>query len=361
MARIYNFSAGPSTLPVPALEKAQKEFLEYKNTGMSVMEMSHRSKDYEAIHANTKNLMCELIGIPSNYHIIFLGGGASLQFGMIPMNFLAEGSGDFIDTGEWSSKAIKEVKIQGKKYNLAASTKAENYCRIPKQSELKLDPNARFVHVTTNNTIFGTQWRKLPDTGNVPMICDMSSDILSKPIDITNIGMIYAGAQKNLGPAGVTVAIIRDDMLKYVPDNIPTMLSYKTHVDKDSLYNTPPTFPIYIIMLVLEWIKEIGGVKKIEEMNQQKYDLLYGMLDKYPDYYKGTTEKESRSYMTPTFRMRTEELEKEFISEAGKAKISGIKGHRSVGGIRTSMYNAMTVEGIKVLTEFMEDFKTRHP
>lgn len=354
MGRIYNFNPGPSTLPLPVLEKAQAEFLDYNGTGMSVMEISHRSKDFIAIVDRTKELLHEVFGLPKNFHIVFLGGGASMQFAMIPMNFLAEGSADYVDTGAWSAKAIKEAKIQGKQFRVAGSSKEKNYNFIPK--ELDFDSNARFVHITTNNTIFGTQWKQLPDTGDVPLICDMSSDILSQKVDFSNIGMIYAGAQKNMGPAGVTAVMIREDMMNLIPDGLPSMLSYKTHVDKDSAFNTPPCFPIYIIKLVLEWIQGMGGLDKMEAINNEKAEMLYNVFDKYPEFYKGTTEKASRSYMNATLRLPSEELEKQFIAEAATNGMGGLKGHRSVGGIRVSMYNAMPMEGVRRLVDFMEDF-----
>ncbi|OQY30402.1 MAG: phosphoserine transaminase [Candidatus Cloacimonetes bacterium 4572_55] len=360
MARIYNFSAGPSTLPLPVLEEIQNDLLDYKGVGLSIIEMSHRSKDYSEVHQEAKNLLHEVFGIPKNYKIIFCTGGASMQFAMIPMNFLHQGSCDYIDTGAWSAKAIKEAKIQGKAHRVAGSSKDTNYNYIPSQDQLDLDPNARFVHITTNNTIFGTQYKNLPDTGGVPLVCDMSSDILSKKMDFDSIGMIYAGAQKNMGPAGVTVAAIREDMLENLAEGLPSLLTYKTFVNKDSLFNTPPCFAIYTIKLVLEWIKKVGGMETIQKWNEEKGDLLYGMMEKYSEFYNGTTEKESRSLMNVTLRLPNVELEKIFIADATKAGFGGLKGHRSVGGIRVSMYNAMPVEGVKKLTEFMDDFRKKN-
>ncbi len=360
MARIFNFNPGPATLPLPVLEKAQAEFLDYAGSGMSVVEISHRSKEFKQIVADTKALVHEVLELPDNFRVIFCGGGASMQFAMIPMNFLAEGSADYIDTGSWSSKAIKEAKIQGREHRVAGSSKDKNYNYIPGQDEIDLNPDARFVHITTNNTIFGTQYQRLPDTGKAPLICDMSSDILSRKIDFSNIGLIYAGAQKNMGPAGVTTIMIREDMLEQIPDGLPSMLNYKTFVDKDSAFNTPPCFPMYMVKLILEWIKDSGGLAAIEEMNEEKGRRLYGVLDKYPGFYKGATAKDSRSLMNATLRLPTEELEKTFIGEAAKIGLGGLKGHRSVGGIRVSMYNAMTIEGIKKLVEFMEDFKAKN-
>jgi len=358
--RIFNFNPGPATLPLPVLEKAKEEFVNYSSLGMSVTEISHRSKQFDAILEDTKKLFCEILGVPQNYKIIFLGGGASLQFSMVAMNFLAQGkSADYVVTGEWAKKALKEAQILGQP-KVAATTEPD-FKRIPKQNEIKLDPNACYVHITSNETISGTQWAQYPDVGTVPLICDMSSDILCRKFDVSRFALIYAGAQKNLGPAGVTVVIIRDDLVEKCPEKMPTMLNYKTHVAKNSLYNTPPVFAIYMIKLVLDWVKGQGGLAKVEEINNEKARLVYGILDKYPDYFKSAAEKESRSIMNVTLRMKNEETEKMFIDEAAKAGFHGLKGHRSVGGIRVSMYNAMPLEGIKKLVEFMEDFKKRNP
>ncbi len=359
--RIYNFNPGPATLPLSALEKAQKEFLDYRNAGMSVTEISHRSKEFDAILEETKNLLHEIMEIPQNYKTIFLQGGASLQFAMVPMNFLPPGkSADYVVTGSWAKKAIKEAQIIGK-VNVAASTESDGFRRMPKENEITLDPNAIYVHITSNETISGTQWAQYPDTGQVPLIADMSSDILSRKIDVNRFALIYAGAQKNLGPAGVTVVIIRDDLIEKCPDSLPTLLNYKTHVSKNSLYNTPPVFAIYMVKLVLDWIKAEGGMEKIEERNMKKAKLLYGILDQYPRYYKSAVDLDSRSIMNVTLRMSSEELEKKFISEAAKKGFHGLKGHRSVGGIRVSMYNAMPLEGIEKLVEFMEEFLKKNP
>lgn len=359
--RIYNFNPGPATLPLPALEKAQKELLDYKSAGMSIMEISHRSKEFDAILEGTKSLFHELMEIPQNYKTIFLQGGASLQFAMVPMNFLQSGkSADYVVTGSWAKKAIKEAQIIGK-VNVAASTESDGFRRMPKESELKLDPNACYVHITSNETISGTQWSQYPDTGQVPLIADMSSDILSRKIDVKRFSLIYAGAQKNLGPAGVTVVIIRDDLVEKCPESLPTLLNYQTHVSKNSLYNTPPVFIIYMVKLVLEWVKAEGGMDKIEERNMEKARLIYGILGQYSDYYKSAVDPDSRSIMNVTLRMPSEDLEKKFIAEAAKAGFHGLKGHRSVGGIRVSMYNALPLEGIEKLVEFMEDFRKKNP
>jgi len=358
--RIWNFNPGPSTLPLPVLEKMKEEIPNYNNTGMAVMELSHRSKDFIAIHEQTKSLMVELFGVPENYKILFLQGGASTQFAMIPMNLLRnDKSADYINTGSWSKKAIKEAKLFGN-VNIAGSSEDTNFNRIPKLDELNLDPNAAYVHTTSNNTIAGTQWTNFPDTGNIPMACDMSSDILSRKLDISKFGIIYAGAQKNLGPSGVTVVIIRDDVVDKCRDDITTMLKYKTHVDKDSMFNTPPTYSIYIMKLVLEWIKNQGGLAAVEKTNTEKGKLLYGIIDNNKDFFKGATEVDSRSLMNVTLRLPNEELEAKLIAEGLAAGFGGLKGHRSVGGIRVSMYNALPLEGIQALTEFILDFAKKN-
>jgi phosphoserine aminotransferase len=358
--RIWNFNPGPATLPLPVLEKMKEEIPNYNNTGMAVMELSHRSKDFIAIHEETKGLLAELFGVPENFKILLLQGGASTQFAMIPMNLLSPGkSADYINTGSWSKKAIKEAKLFGN-VNIAGSSEDTNFNRIPKPEELNLDPNAVYVHTTSNNTIAGTQWKTFPDTGNSPLACDMSSDILSRKIDISKFGIIYAGAQKNLGPSGVTVVIIRDDVVDMCKDDITTMLKYKTHIDKDSMFNTPPTYSIYIMKLVLEWVKNQGGLVAIEHTNIKKGELLYGVMDDNKEFFRGATEVNSRSLMNATLRLPSDELEAKFIAEGLAAGFGGLKGHRSVGGIRVSMYNAMPLEGIQALTEFMLDFARKN-
>jgi len=358
--RIWNFNPGPATLPLPVLEQAKADLPDFSGTGMAVMELSHRSKEYAAIHAEAKELMTELFGIPSNYKVLFLQGGASLQFAMVPMNLLSgDKSADYVITGSWSKKAIKEAKIIASA-SVAASSEEKNFIYIPKQDELKLNPEAAYCHITSNNTIAGTQYATYPDTGNVPLVADMSSDILSRKIDFGPFGLIYAGAQKNLGPSGVTVVIIRDDLVEASRDDIPTLLQYKTHVDKDSTFNTPPTYSIYLVKLVLDWVKSIGGLPAVEKRNNDKADMLYGTIDENADFFKGAAEKDSRSKMNVTFRLPTEELEARFIAEGKEAGFSGLKGHRSVGGVRVSMYNAMEPEGIKQLTDFMKDFAAKN-
>ncbi len=358
MGRKYIFNAGPAVLPLEVLEKAQKNLVDLNGIGQSILEISHRSKDFDNIIKNTTTLMRKLFGVPDNYHILYLGGGASTQFATIPMNFLTAGKKAlYVDTGAWSQKAIKEAKKSKGECVVAASSEDKNYNYIP---DYKIDTDAAYLHLTSNNTIFGTQFKTFPDTKTVPLICDMSSDILSRKVDINKFSMIYAGAQKNLGPAGVTVVIIKDDLVNSCPDDIPVYFNYKTHADKDSLYNTPPCFPIYIVMLVLEWIEKSGGLDKIEKINEEKGGMLYDTIDKYPDFYKGTAEKDSRSLMNVTFRLPNEELEKKFIEEASSKEMVGLKGHRSVGGIRASIYNALPVEGVEKLCDFMKSFATNN-
>lgn len=359
--RKWNFNPGPATLPLSVLEKLKESTVELNGLGMSILEISHRSKDFEAILNDTKKLYHELLGFSEEYDTIFLGGGASLQFAMIPMNFLDGGVADYVVTGSWSKKALKEAKLFGKP-NVAASTESENFTRLPKEEEIKYSTDSRYIHFTSNNTIYGTQWHKFPKTPEgIPVFCDMSSDILSRKFDPDKFSLIYAGAQKNLGPAGVTIITMKKSLLNSAKEGLTTMLSYKTHFNENSLYNTPPVYAIYVIKLVLEWAKELGGLSKIEEINDKKAELLYSIMDKYPDYYKGTVkDKNSRSFMNVTFRMPSEELEAKFIKEASSAQFHGLKGHRSVGGIRVSMYNALPLEGIEKLCQFMEDFKKKN-
>lgn len=359
MSRIFNFSAGPATLPFEVLEIAQKEFLDYKGSGMSLIESSHRSPEYDEINDSCIALFHEILGLDDSFQVVFLGGGASTQFAMIPMNFLTKDkTAAYVDTGAWSSKAIKEAKLFGN-VHIAASSKESSYDHIPK--EFDIPSNTAYVHLTSNNTIFGTQYQSFPDCGDVPMVCDMSSDIASRRRDFSKFDIIYAGAQKNLGPAGVTVVIISDKMLQKANEGLPTMLTYKTHVEKKSLFNTPPVFSIYIVRLVLEWIKKNGGIEGIEKANLAKQERIYQMMDLYPDYFKGTVKPDSRSWMNITMRLPNEDLEKKFIAEAKAAGMSGLKGHRSVGGIRVSTYNAMPIEGIDKLAQFMDDFKKNNP
>ena len=355
--RIWNFNAGPATLPLPVLEKIKSDLPNYNNTGMALMELSHRSKDYAAVHAEAKSLLKELFSIPDSHHILFLQGGASSQFFMVPMSLLSENtSADYINTGTWSKKAIKEAKLFGN-VNIAGTSEDANFSYIPKAEDLNLKSDARYVHITSNNTIAGTQWDQFPDTGGVPIISDMSSDIPSKKLDISKFGIIYAGAQKNLGPSGVTVVIIRDDVLAKCKEGLPAMLTYATHVDKDSLFNTGPTYSIYILKLVLEHVKKIGGLDAVEKINGEKGKLLYGTIESNGDFFRCPVREDSRSLMNVVFRLPSEDLEKQFIADGLAAGFGGLKGHRSVGGIRVSMYNAMPLEGIEELTQFMVEFK----
>jgi phosphoserine aminotransferase len=360
MSRSFNFNPGPSTLPLSALQIAQQELLDYRGTGMSILETSHRSKEFKTIHDDTKSLLRELLGIPEDYAILFLGGGASLQFAMIAMNFIPKKkSAGYVVTGAWAKKALQEANIIAKG-NVAASTESENFGRIPESSELNLDPQAAYLHLTSNNTIFGTQWHHFPKTGSTPLIADMSSDILSRKINVADFDMIYAGAQKNLGPAGVTIIILKQNLADKANSDLPTMLSFKTHIEKDSLFNTPPVYAIYVTKLVLDWILQQGGVKAIEKQNNEKAELLYSCIDQSDGFYRGTASKDSRSKMNATFRLANEDLEKEFLAKALDHELKGLKGHRSVGGIRVSMYNAMPVQGIERLVNFMKTFQTNH-
>jgi len=356
--RVYNFNPGPATLPLAVLEIVQRELLDYKGTGMSVMEISHRSPEFDEINEAAISLTREVFGLGDNYHVLFVGGGASTQFACVPMNFLSEGqTAAYVDTGSWSSKAIKEAKLFGN-VHLAGSSKEANYNHIPK--EIEVPTNAQYLHLTSNNTIFGTQYQSFPEVGNIPLVCDMSSDIASRKLDFTKFSLIYAGAQKNMGPSGVTMVIIRDDMLAKCKDGIPTMFNYKTHAEKKSLFNTPPSFSIYIVKLILEWLKNMGGLAAIEKVNLAKKERIYQLMDLHPDYFKGTAEKDSRSWMNLTMRLPNEDLEKKFIAEAKAAGFVGLKGHRSVGGIRVSLYNAMPLEGAEKLAEFALDFKKKN-
>lgn len=358
--RTYNFNAGPSALPLEVLEKAQYELLDYRGTGMSIMELSHRSIVYEEIHNQAIARLKELLSIPENYEVLFLQGGGSLQFSMIPMNFLQPGQkAGYIMTGAWSEKAFSEAKLFGDVYH-TASTKDSNYSRIPKFDELQYNHDDAYIHLTSNNTIFGTQWKEFPDTGDVPIIADMSSDILSQPFDISKFAIIYAGAQKNLGPSGVTVVIIRKDMIEKGNTTIPTMLKYSIHAKNNSLYHTPPTFGIYMLGEVLGWVQELGGVDEISKLNEEKSKLIYDAIDSSNGFYLGHAEPESRSLMNITFRLKDEELEKKFLVEAKKEGFVGLNGHRSVGGCRASTYNAVPYETCKALREFMLQFLTLH-
>ena len=357
-ARIYNFSAGPAVLPLPVLEEAQRDLVALPGVGMSVMEISHRSKTFEDILNRAIEDMRALAGIPANYKVLLLQGGATLQFSMVPMNLLGAGAtADYIDTGSWADKAIKEAKKVGK-VNVTGSTKADNYTRIPSQGELALTPGAAYVHITTNNTIEGTEWKTLPEVGDAPLVADASSDMFHGPLDVGRFGLIYAGAQKNLGPSGVTLVIIREDLLERSQATLPTFLNYKTHAENNSLYNTPPTFGIYILGLTMKWLKSLGGLPGIKQINERKAGKLYAEIDR-TGFYRGTAQKDSRSLMNVTFRLQSEELEKAFEKEATAAGLDGLKGHRAVGGLRASIYNAFPEEGVDALVEFMREFERK--
>ena len=355
--RIYNLSAGPAILPEEVLLEAQKDLFSYKGSGMSIMEMSHRGKIFDAVIKEADADLRKLLNISDNYSILFLQGGATLQFSMVPLNLMPpQNKADYIVTGAWAEKAVKEAKRVGT-VNVAVTTKSESYIRIPKQTELKLDPEAAYVHFTSNNTIYGTQWRNEPEVGNVPLVCDASSDFLHKKIDINKYGLIYAGAQKNIGPSGVVVVVIRKDLLARSQDSLHTYMNYKVHVDNDSMYNTPATFGIYIAGLVFKWLLNMGGLDEMHRRNVEKANILYDAIDASNGYYKGTTVVEDRSLMNVTYRLPNEQLEEKFIKEASAKGFSGLKGHRSVGGIRASIYNAFPKKGVEELVAFMEEFK----
>lgn len=353
--RVFNFSAGPSMLPVPVLEKAAKQMLNYENSGMSVMEMSHRSSSYLNIFNKTKDLLKKVMNIPDGYEIVFIQGGATQQFSMVPLNLLKNGKADYIITGSFSKKAATEAKKYGE-INIAYDGSDNDFKHIPTQDELKLDPEASYVHLCANNTIYGTEWKYVPETNGVPIIADMSSNILSKPIDVSKYGMIYAGAQKNMGIAGLGVAIIKKDLLQKVSATTPVLLDYTLMIENDSMYNTPPAYAIYVLGLVLEWIDEMGGLEVMEKRNIEKAKLLYDYLDS-SDFYKAHSDKNNRSLMNVTFTTPSKELDAKFVKESIEAGMTNLKGHRSVGGIRASIYNAMPLEGVEKLVAFMKEFE----
>jgi len=358
--RVYNFNPGPSTLPLDVLKTIQTELLDYRNTGMSVMEISHRSPEYDEINNQAIALIKKLMGLGDNYHVIFVGGGASTQFAHIPLNFLKEGKvAAYVDTGTWSTKAINEAKNIGD-VHLAASSKDGGYTYVPMGNEIDYPNDAAYLHLTSNNTIKGTQYHEFPDSGSVPLICDMSSDILSHQVDFNQLAMFYAGAQKNLGPSGVTLVVLRNDMLERINNGLPTIFDYRTHAEKKSLFNTPPSFTIYVVKLILEWIQDQGGLKAVEDNNRKKKNIIYNLIDANPDYFRAPVRENSRSWMNIVFRLSSEELEQKFISGAKAEGLIGLKGHRSVGGIRVSLYNAMTLEGAEKVAEFMENFRTNN-
>jgi phosphoserine aminotransferase len=354
--RIYNFNAGPAALPLPVLEEIREGFLNFNGSGMSITEVSHRSKWFDDVIEDAIARTRRLLGLDDRYRVLFIQGGASMQFAMIPMNFLAGGeTADYINTGTWSTKAIKEAEIQGKPIRVVASSEDEGFCYIP--GNIAFNSDAVYCHITSNNTIKGTQWAEFPDTGGVPLVSDMSSDIFSRPLDLDKFGMIYAGAQKNMGPAGVCMVILREDLLERCPEDIPTMLRFRTFAMKNSMYNTPPCFAIYTIQLVLKWLEEtIGGLEKMAVLNREKAQKLYGLFDS-SDFYRGTARQDSRSLMNVTFRLPSEELEQRFVAEALENGMGGLKGHRSVGGCRASIYNPTPMAAIDALIDFMKTFE----
>jgi phosphoserine aminotransferase len=354
--RVFNFAAGPAVLPVPVLEEIQRDLVALPGVGMSILEISHRSKTFESVLAQAEADIRTLAGIPSNYKVLLLQGGASMQFSMVPMNLLTAGmTADYIDSGSWADKAIKEAKKIGT-VNVAATTKAENYSRLPRQEELKLTPGSAYVHMTSNNTIEGTEYQELPAVGDVPLVSDTSSDMFSHPIDVSRHALIYSGAQKNMGPAGVTVVIIRDDLLARSQKSMPTMLNYAVHAENGSMYNTPPAFAVYAMGLVMKWLIGQGGLSAIAQVNQRKAQKLYAEIDR-SGFYRGTAAKDCRSLMNVTFRLATEALENAFVKESTAAGFDGLKGHRSVGGMRASIYNAFPEAGIDALVQFMQEFE----
>jgi phosphoserine aminotransferase len=357
--RVFNFSAGPAVLPLPVLEEIQRDLLALPGIGMSILEISHRSQTFEALLAQAEADVRTLAAIPSSYRVLFLQGGASLQFSMVPMNLLPAGAtADYIDTGSWSDKAIKEARKVGG-VHIAATTRAEQYARIPGPTEITLSTAPAYVHITSNNTIEGTQFQELPDVGNLALVSDASSDLFSRPIDVTRHGLIYAGAQKNMGPAGLTLVIIRDDLVertRAAQAALPTMLSYAVHADNGSLYNTPPAFAVYALGLVIRWLLSEGGLGAIGVANERKAAKLYAEIDR-TGFYRGTADRSSRSRMNVTFRLATEALERQFLAEATAAGLDGLKGHRAVGGMRASIYNAFPEEGVDALVSFMKEFE----
>ena len=359
MARVFNFSAGPAVLPEPVLEQAAAEMLDWHGSSMSVMEMSHRGKEFVAIHAQAEADLRELMGIPANYKVLFLQGGASAQFAVVPMNLLrGKAKADYVNTGQWSKKAISEAK-KFCKVNVAASSENDGFTRVPKQAEWKLDPDAAYVHITSNETIGGVEFHWVPDSGSVPLVADMSSHILSRPMDVSRYGLIYAGAQKNIGPAGLTIVIVRDDLLGQALPVTPTVFDYKVQADNDSMSNTPATYGIYIAGLVFQWLKKQGGLAKMEQINRAKAGLLYDYFEQ-TEFYRSPVARDDRSLMNIPFTLRSEALDDAFLKESKAQGLTQLKGHRSVGGMRASIYNAMPIEGVQTLIQFMREFERKN-
>lgn len=360
MSRIYNFAAGPSILPVPALEEASAKLVDFEGTGMSLIEMSHRGKIYDAIHNETIALLRRILLLPEDFDVLFLQGGATMQFGMVPMAFLKEGAAaDFVLTGSWAERAIEDARLIGKT-NIIWDGKDNNYTRMPSLNELKFNRDAAYIHICSNETIGGIQWREFPDTGDVPLIADMSSDILSRPLPWDRLDMVFAGAQKNLAPSGMALVVIRKDFARKARTDLPAYFRYDLHISKNSLYNTPPTFVVWMTNLTLKWIQSIGGLDEIERRRDRKAGLLYAMIDGSGGYYRNPVDSASRSKMNVVWRLPSEELEKMFLDECEKEGLSGLKGHRDVGGIRASLYNAMPVEGVEALVDIMKRFMEAH-
>ena len=358
-ARIHNFNPGPAVLPLTVLEEIQASFLNFNGSGMSITEVSHRSKWFDAVIEDAIARTRRLMGLDQRFQVLFLQGGASMQFAMAPMNFAtADQTVDYVNTGTWSTKAIKEAQLQGMRVNVAASSEDRNFTYIPR--ELDLTPDAAYVHITSNNTIKGTQWAAFPDTAGVPLVADMSSDIMSRPFDAAPFGLIYAGAQKNIGPSGVCMAIVREDMLARIPAGLPTMLNYATYAQKNSMYNTPPCFAIYVVQLVLKWLEEtVGGLAMMDALNRKKAGLIYDLLERSA-FYRATADADSRSLMNVTFRLPSEELEQRFVAQALDNGLGGLKGHRSVGGCRASIYNASELAAVEALVDFMQTFERQN-
>jgi len=355
MKRVFNFSAGPAAIPTEVLKEAQEELLDFHGAGISIMESSHRAKIYDDVHNETISLIKELYKVPDNFSVLFLQGGASLQFAMVPMNLYKGGVAQYADTGSWSAKAIKEAKIQNINYEVVASSKESGYDRIPEN--INFDNSADFAYITSNNTIYGTQYKEFPKT-KAPLVIDASSDIFSTPVDWSRIGIMFAGAQKNAGPSGLTIVIIREDLIERVKESVPTMLRYKTHAEKNSLFNTPPTFGIYLLNLIMKWLKSKGGIEGIKELNEKKAKILYDVIDNSNGFYVGHARKDSRSLMNVTFNIKDKDadLEAKLVELAKQNDMIGLKGHRSIGGLRASIYNAMPIEGVEKLAKLMQDF-----
>ena len=359
MARVYNFGAGPAVLPEAVLKKAAEEMLDYKGCGMSVMELSHRGKEFKAIIETAEINLREIMGIPDNYKVLFLQGGASLQFAMVPLNLMNKNKkADYVHTGQWTKKAIAEAGKYGQ-VNIIASSEDDNFTYIPRLDSAKFSQDADYFYIATNNTIYGTAYKDIPDTGDVPLVADMSSNILSEPVNVSSFGLIFAGAQKNMGPAGMTVIIIREDLAGKAPDNVPTLLNYQTHVNSKSVYNTPPCYSIYMAGLVFEWIKQSGGLAVMEKTNREKARMLYDYLDR-SSFFRSPVQRESRSIMNVSFVTANDDLDAKFIEQASARGLKTLKGHRIVGGMRASIYNAMPINGVKALVQFMEEFEQKN-